>query len=272
MNQKTTKERTKILQLLVEGNSVRGTARIADVSKDTVMKLLVEVGDACLQYQDQAFINLKCKTIQVDEIWSFVYAKDKNAPPEKEAGTVWTWVAIDADSKLVPCWYVGTRTKESAHAFIQDLAPRLNGKINLISDGLGDYVSAVEEAFGIDVNYAMLNKMYEKSARKRGQYVGASRKVITGTMAEKNISTSFVEVQNSVMRRNIKRFARKTNAHSKKIHNHECAIALHFMYYNFCRVHHTLRITPAMAAGLTDHIWSLEEMLETVFNYRKLSN
>lgn len=272
MNQKSLQERAFIIQLLVEGNSVRGAARIADVSKDTVMKLLVDVGDACLAYQDAIFVDLKCETVQVDEIWSFVYAKDKNAPPEKEAGTVWTWVAIDAHTKLVPCWYVGTRTKESAHAFIQDLAPRLNSKINLISDGLGDYVSAVEEAFGIDVNYAMLNKMYEKSARKRGQYVGASRKVITGAMEEKNISTSYVEVQNSVMRRNIKRFARKTNAHSKKLHNYECAIALHFMFYNFCRVHHTLRITPAMAAGLTDHIWGLEEMLETVSNYRIKSN
>jgi len=254
MNRKSDQERAKILQLLVEGNSV---------SKDTVMSLLVEVGAACATYQREHLINLPCKAVQVDEIYSFVYAREKNTPEGmKNVGTVWTWVAICADTKLVPCWTVGGRDAETAHDFIADLAPRMAGRIQLTSDGFKSYKDAVDDVFGADVDYAMLVKMYDDEGKKRQKYIGATKDRRIGSPDPAKVSTSFVERQNLTMRMSIRRFGRKTNAFSKKLYNHECAIGLHFMYYNYCRIHKTLRITPAMAAGITDRIWSLEDLLK----------
>lgn len=269
MNQKSVSDRAKILQLLVEGNSLRAASRISDVSINTVYKLLVEVGEVCANYQDIAFRNLPCRTIQVDEIWSFIYAKRKNVTDSMtpDAGDVWTWVAICAETKLVPCWHVGGRNAAAAREFMCDLAPRMANKIHLTSDGFGDYPQAVEEAFGIDVDYAMLVKMYEKLSGKREKYKGADKKIKVGRPDIKKVSTSYVERQNLTMRMGIRRFTRKTNAFSKKIENHCHAIALHFMYYNFCRIHKSLRISPAMAANVTDKLWTLEDLVNMMDAY-----
>lgn len=269
MNRKSVQDRAKILQLLVEGNSLRAAARISDVSINTVYKLFVEVGAVCASYQDSAFRNLPCRTVQVDEIWSFVYAKRKNVTDNMPtgAGDVWTWVAICADTKLVPCWYVGSRNAAAAREFMCDLAPRMAHKIHLTSDGFGDYPQAVEEAFGIDVDYAMLIKMYEKLAGKREKYKGADKKVKVGRPDIKKVSTSYVERQNLSMRMGMRRFTRKTNAFSKKVENHCHAIALHFMYYNFCRIHKSLRVSPAMAAGVANTLWTLEDLVKMADAY-----
>lgn len=267
MNRKSVHARARIIQLLVEGNSLRAVSRIADCSINTVTKLLVEIGTACATYQDKAFNNLPCTTLQVDEIYSFVYAREKNVPEgKKDAGTVWTWVAICADTKLVPCWTVGSRDSQTAHRFIYNLCPRMKNRIQLTSDGFKSYKEAVDNAYGKNIDYAMLVKMYDESGKKRQKYIGATKDTMIGNPDPAKISTSFVERQNLTMRMNIKRFARKTNAHSKKLFNHECAIALHFMYYNFCRIHKSLRITPAMAAGITDRLWDIEDLVYLIKN------
>lgn len=262
MNRLSLQKRTFILRLLTEGNSIRATGRLADVSKDTVLKLLVDMGTACGEYQNHTFKNLQCKKVQVDEIWEFIHAKNKRVTEDmpEDAGNVWTWVAIDADTRLVPCWHVGDRTLEDARKFMLDLASRMANKIYLMSDGFGDYPAAVEEAFGIDVNYGMVIKQYDG----RGRYKGVVRKTRVGDMGNNKISTSYIERQNLTMRMGISRFHRRAATHSKKLFNHECAIALHFMHYNFCRIHSTLRITPAMAAGVSDHVWGVEEILALI--------
>lgn len=259
MNRKSIQERAKIIQLLVEGNSLRATSRIADCSLNTVKKLFVETSAACAAYQDKVMVDLPCKTIQVDEIWSFVYAKDKNKHEGMAdgAGSVWTWVSICADTKLVPCWRVGHRDARTAKAFIADLAPRFSERVQLISDGFPKYKEAVESAFGADVDYAMLMKIYDD----RQRYMGAVRSVQKGAPDISKITTAHIERQNLTMRMSIRRFGRKTNAFSKKVENHAHSVALHFMYYNFVRIHKSLRVTPAMAAGVTDRLWSLEDMV-----------
>lgn len=267
MNRKSTKERAKILQLLTEGNSMSATARIADCSINTVVKLLVDVGEVCAWYQDTVFRNLPCKRIQVDEIWSFVYAKKKNVTDDMEgpAGDLWTWTSICADTKLVPCWAIGSRNADTAKEFIADLSQRISGRIQLTSDGFAKYKDAVEESFGADVDYAMLVKMYGEAKGKRfGSYIGAERTPTIGMPDAKHISTNYVERQNLTMRMSIRRFTRKTNGFSKKVENHCHAVALHFMNYNFVRIHKSLRTTPAMAAGVTDRLWSLEDLIELV--------
>lgn len=268
MNKKSTQDRAKILQLLVEGNSLRATSRIAGVSINTVTKLLVEAGKACAAYQDEHLRNLPCKRVQVDEIWSFVYSKQANVPDgmEDKAGDVWTWTAIDADTKLVASWRVGDRTTEMANEFIDDLAGRLANRIQLSSDGLRLYIDAVEGAFGNRIDYAQLVKIYGGSdgGQKRyssGYCIGTKQVNVIGKPEEKHISTSFVERQNLTMRMSMRRFTRLTNGFSKKVENHCHAIALHFMYYNYCRIHKTLRVSPAMAAGVTDKLWSLEDVV-----------
>lgn len=269
MNKLSDRERAQILHMLVEGNSLRATARMADVSRNTVNKLLCDVGAACLDYQDEHLRDLPCKRIQCDEIWSFVYAKSKNVPENKRddpgCGDVWTWAAIDADTKLVPCWHVGNRTLEAARCFINDLAGRLSSRVQLTTDGHRPYLEAVEEAFGDDVDYARLVKLYDTHAEgghkyRYPKYTGADITTITGSPDNGHISTSFVERQNLTMRMSMRRFIRKTNGFSKKVENHMHAISLHYMYYNFGRIHQTLRVTPAMEAGITDHVWSLEEI------------
>jgi IS1 family transposase len=275
MNKLSTTKRAQILGLLVEGTSLRATSRLADCSINTVTKLLVDVGLACAEYQDKALRNLPCKRLQCDEIWSFVYSKQKNVPESKRGefgvGDVWTWTAIDADTKLVPSWLIGTRDGGVAYDFMQDLAGRLANRVQLTTDGHRAYLEAVEAAFGANIDFAQLVKIYGPAQnigpeRKYSpeNFCGTKVNVVTGDPDEKQISTSFVERQNLTMRMSMRRFTRLTNGFSKKVENHAHAVALHFMYYNFGRIHKTLRVTPAMAAGVSDHIWSLEEIAALV--------
>ena len=275
MNKLDIKKRAQILHMLVEGNSLRATARMADVSRNTVDKLLRDAGIACLAYQDEHLINLPCKRVQCDEIWSFVYSKDKNIPEDKKDqfgyGDVWAWVAIDADTKLVPCWHIGKRDGEAAKTFIDDLADRLANRVQLTTDGHRPYLEAIENAFGNDIDYARLIKIYGEIPQKQVRYspskfVEAKCATVTGNPERKHVSTSFVERQNLTMRMSMRRFTRLTNAFSKKVENHMYAISLHYMYYNFGRIHKSLRVTPAMEAGVTDHVWSLEEIAGLVID------
>jgi IS1 family transposase len=254
---------------LVEGNSIRSTVRMTGIAKNTIVKLLADVGSVCAEYQDRALHNLTCKRIQCDEIWSFCYAKQKNVPKDKQGqfgfGDTWTWTAIDADSKLIISWLVGLRDSDHAKVFIQDLAERLSNKVQLTTDGLKAYLEAVDDAFGAEIDYAMLIKLYGPEKGSEGKYsppkcIGARRQSIAGKPAKESISTSYVERQNLTMRMGMRRFTRLTNGFSKKVQNLEYAVALHFMYYNFCRIHQTLRVTPAMEAGVPDHVWNLEEI------------
>ena len=272
MNELNLEKRAQILHLLVEGNSMRATSRIADVSINTVTKLLVDVGAASSEYQDQAMHNLPCKRIQCDEIWSFCYSKEKNVAPEDKGilghGDVYTWTAICSDTKLVPSFMVGKRDEEYAKAFIEDLASRLANRVQLTTDGHKPYLQAIEGAFGCDIDYAMLVKHYSnpgeaKQAQKRyspSQFISADKRRITGNPDLKHVTTSHVERQNLPMRMGMRRFTRLTNGFSKKIENLEHAVALHFMHYNFGRIHKSLRVTPAMEAGISDHLWSMEEI------------
>lgn len=273
MNRLPLERRAQIIGLLAEGASLRATSRLADVSINTVTKLLLDVGSACERYQDQMLRGLKCKRIQCDEIWAFVYAKAKNLP-EKYAGAfgygdVWTWTAIDADTKLVPSWAVGRRDGFTAQAFIRDLADRLATRVQLTTDGHKVYLEAIEGAFGSAIDYAMLIKLYQGDSGSKknpetryspAQCLGTREICITGRPDPAHISTSFAERQNLTMRMGMRRFTRLTNAFSKKVDNHKAAVALHFMHYNFARIHKSLRVTPAMEAGVADHVWSLDEI------------
>jgi IS1 family transposase len=269
MNTLTKEKRKQIVGMLIEGMSLRATSRLADVSINTVTKLLVDIGRATSDYQDRTLRNLNCKRIQCDEIWAFVYAKEKNVPQEKKGrfgfGDVWTWTAIDADTKLVPSFLVGTRNARAARMFIDDLKDRLANRVQLTTDGHKAYLSAVEDAFGADVDYAMLQKIYESSQEETryspAKCVGCEVKKIQGSPDPDHISTSHAERQNLTMRMGMRRFTRLTNAFSKKVENHAYQVALHFMYYNFCRIHATLRVTPAMEAGVSDHPWTIEEVI-----------
>lgn len=274
MNRLPIEARVRILGMLTEGMSMRATSRLADVSINTVTKLLVDVGTACDVYQNEKLRNLSCKRVQVDEIWSFIGMKEKNVPPmrrdEVGCGDVYTWVAIDADTKLVASWLVGPRNVECSKVFIKDLASRLAGRIQLTSDGYSPYPDAVDDAFVGKVDYGMLVKTYRANADGKqsdykyspGECCGATKTPINGNPDEKHISTSYVERQNLTMRMHMRRFTRLTNGFSKKMANHACAVALHYMFYNFAKIHKTLRVTPAMQAGITDRVWSLEEIAE----------
>jgi len=238
-------------------------------SKNTIVKLLVDVGTACRAYHDEHVRNLTCKRVQCDEIWSFVYSKQKNLPKHlwgvEGIGDVWTWVGLDADSKLAVSWLVGGRDAEYAKVFMLDVADRLANRVQLTTDGHLAYWDAVEDAFGEDVDYAMLVKQYGAPPKSEKRYnprvcVGAQKRVVDGNPDPKHINTSFVERQNLTMRMHMRRFTRLTNAFSKKVENHEHAVSLHFMHYNFVRIHQTLRVTPAMAAGVTDQLWEIEDL------------
>jgi IS1 family transposase len=270
MNRLDSETRAQVIRCLVDGNSIRATVRITGVAKNTVTKLLVQAGAICSEYQDRMLRNLHCRRIQCDEIWSFVGAKDKNVPVEKQGqfgiGSVWTWTAIDADTKLVPCWMVGPRDGGAATEFIQDLAGRLANRVQLTTDGLKMYLTAVADGFGSEIDYAMLVKIYGNDSEGEKRYspaicTGCKKENKIGSPDEKHVSTSYIERQNLTMRMGMRRFTRLTNAFSKKIENHVAAIALHYMHYNYCRIHQTLRITPAMAAGLTDHVWSIQDLI-----------
>src|SRR3990172_4548573 len=261
-------KRKAILGMLDEGNSLRATSRLCDVSINTLTKLLVDLGSASADYQDKTLRNLRCRRIQCDEIWAFVYAKEKNVPADKRGqfgyGDVWTWTAIDAETKLVPSFMVANRDVRSATMFIDDLKSRLAGRVQLTTDGLRVYLEAVEGAFGADIDYAQLVKIYgasqEETRYSTAECIGCERKSVTGNPDPKHVSTSFAERQNLTMRMGMRRFTRLTNAFSKKVENHAYQVALHFMHYNFARVHASLRVTPAMEAGVSDHVWSLEEI------------
>ncbi len=272
MNRLTPAKRTQVIAALVEGNSIRATVRMTGVAKNTVVKLLAEIGAACEKYHQEALRNLPCKRVQCDEIWSFCYAKQKNVPTEKQGrfgyGDVWTWTALCAGTKLICCWQIGTRGASSAYALMHDLASRLANRIQLTTDGHRVYADAVESAFGPDIDYAMLIKVYgadreESEARySPAGYMGCRTIPMMGNPKAEDISTSYVERQNLTMRMQMRRFTRLTNAFSKKIDNLGYAVALHFMQYNFCRVHQTLRVTPAMEAGIADRVWSIEELVQ----------
>ena len=271
MNKLPHHKRVQIVSCLVEGNSIRATTRMTGAAKNTVVKLLVDMGHACRAYQDAHLRNLPSKRIQVDEIWSFCYAKQKNLPPEKREifgyGDVWTWVAICADTKIVPCWLVGGRDAEFANFFIQDLSERLANRVQLTSDGHHAYLDAVERAFGADVDYAMLVKLYGTPPEAEKRYspvecVGAYRQAVNGKPNKRHISTSYIERQNLTMRMSMRRFTRLTNAFSKKVENLEHAVSLHYMHYNFVRLHQAHRLTPAMAAGVTARLWEIDDIVQ----------
>ena len=261
MNRLSVAKRAQILTLLVEGMSLRAISRTTDASINTISNLLVDAGEACSAYHDETVRRVRAKRVQVDEIWSFTYAKQKNVAMAKAApdgaGDTWTWTAIDADSKLVVSWLVGPRDAGSAFTFVSDLADRLATRVQLTSDGLRLYVDAVEDAFGADIDFAQLIKLYGAPTETETRYSpatchGVIEKRITGNPDPKHVSTSYVERQNLTMRMSMRRFTRLTNAFSKKFMNHVHHVALYFVYYNFCRIHKTLRMSPAMAAGVTD--------------------
>jgi IS1 family transposase len=273
MNKLPNAKRAKILHLLVEGNALRSVSRIEDVSINTVTKLLIDAGKSCSDYQDKALTNLECKRLQLDEIWAFCYAKQRNLPFAKrapvDAGDIWTWVAIDAETKLVPSWRIGDRSSDTAIEFVCDLSKRLANRVQITSDGNRAYLEAVEAGFGADVDYAQLIKLYGEVPHPAGRYSpaqiqGTKTFCCTGDPDPKHISTSYVERQNLAMRMSMRRFTRLTNAHSKKAENHAHMVSLHFMHYNFCRIHKSLRVTPAMAAGVTERLWSVEDIVTLI--------
>jgi IS1 family transposase len=275
MNKLSTSERSRILHLLCEGQAIRAVTRLTGASKNTVTKLLIDAGKACADYHDATVRNVGSKRIQVDEIWSFVYAKQKNvagavAAPESGAGDVWTWTALDADSKMIVSYFVGGRDGECAMWFIDDLRTRLANRVQLTSDGHKAYLEAVEGAFGEEVDYAQLVKIYGSAPESaKGRYspaecTGAKKQRVTGNPDRDHVSTSFVERQNLTMRMHMRRFTRLTNGFSKKVENHAYAVALHMMYYNFVRIHSKLRMSPAMAAGVTDRLWEIGDIVALI--------
>lgn len=274
MNKLPAAKRAQILTMMVEGVSMRAISRMTGASKNTIVKLLADAGQACAEYQDANLRGLTCKRLQVDEIWSFVYAKAKNVPTAKAApdvaGDVWTWTAIDADTKLIPSFFVGGRDAYAANVFMRDLSGRLVNRVQLTSDGNKSYLDAVERAFGDDIDYAMLVKHYgpaPEGPQRRyspAECVGTTVGTVTGRPDEKHISTSYAERANLSIRMGVRRFTRLTNAFSKKVENHFFALAIYFMHYNYVRIHQTLRVTPAMAAGVSKTLWSMDDVVKMV--------
>ena len=271
MNKLPLAKRTQILAMLCEGSSMRSISRITDVSINTVSKLLVEAGEACLAIHDETVRNVKASRIQCDEIWSFCHAKAKNVATAKAApegaGDVWTWTAIDADTKLIVSYHVGNRSGDDAMDLMGDLHSRLSNRVQMTTDGHKAYLEAIEGTFGDDIDYAMLIKLYGATpGGTTGRYspaecTGIKKTQITGSPDERHVSTSYVERQNLTMRMSMRRFTRLTNAFSKKLDNHIHALALYFVFYNLCRIHKTLRVTPVMEAGITDRVWSFEDIV-----------
>ena len=277
MNKLSRTDRAAILGLMVEGMSMRAISRTTGASKNTIAKLLEDAGEAFSEYQDRVMRNLTCKRVQVDEIWAFVYAKKKNVATAKAApegaGDAWTWMAIDADTKLIPSFYVGRRDVDAAHHFIGDLAMRLANRVQLTSDGHSPYLEAVEEAFGADVDYAMLVKHYG-DVPGAGRYspgvcTGATQKRVQGRPEKAHVSTSYAERANLTLRMGSRRFTRLTNGFSKKAENHVHSVAIHTMHYNFVRLHQTLRCSPAMAAGISTTLWELEDMVKVLEDWEQ---
>ncbi len=270
VNQLSSSDRVRIVACLVEGNSLRGTARITGFHRSAILKLLADLGKACADYQNKTLRNLSLHRVECDEIWSFVGCKERNVPDGKKRrgrGDVWTWTAIDAETKLIPCWHVGHRDLDAAYRFMHDLASRSSTRFQLSTDGYSPYSIAVEDAFGSQIDYGQVVKIFSFMEREgetrysRPRYVESRKVKVSGSPKVKQISTSICERNNLTMRMSMRRFTRLTNAFSKKIQNHKHAVALHFMHYNFCRIHGSLRITPGMAANISDHVWSLEEIV-----------
>ena len=273
MNKLSREARAQILGMMVEGVSIRAISRMTGASKNTIVKLLEDAGEAFSDYQDRTLRGLTCKRVQVDEIWAFVYAKAKNVETAKAApegaGDCWTWMAIDADTKLIPSFYVGARDADAAQAFISDLASRLANRVQLTSDGHKPYLEAVEEAFGADIDYAMLIKHYGEPTGALGRYspgecTGVDLRRVEGRPDLAHVSTSYAERANLTLRMGSRRFTRLTNAFSKKVENHAHSVAIHTMHYNFARLHQTLRCSPAMAAGVSKTLWELADMVKVL--------
>jgi IS1 family transposase len=270
MNRLSIQRRAAIVGALVEGNSIRATSRMTGAARNTINALLLDLGAAAADYQDRALRNLDSTRIEADEIWSFVYGKDKNLPADLKGtadhGSVWTWVAIDAETKLIPSWLVGERNLPDAHAFIADLRSRLKNRIQLTTDGLQLYVTIVDSLFRDGIDYAVLHKLYaggdDEHRYSPARVTGVEGRIICGDPDPDLVSTSYVERQNLTMRMGMRRFTRLTNGFSKRIEQHAAAVALHFMHYNYVRKHQTLKTTPAVAAGIEAHPWSLTQMIE----------
>jgi len=273
MNKLSRDARAQILGMMVEGVSIRAISRMTGASKNTVVKLLEDAGEAFSDYQDRTMRTLTCKRLQVDEIWAFVYAKAKNVETAKAApegaGDCWTWMAIDADTKLIPSFYIGARDAYAAQAFIGDLAGRLANRVQLTSDGHKPYLEAVEQSFGADIDYAILIKHYGQPTGALGRYspgecTGVDLRRVEGRPDLAHVSTSYAERANLTLRMGSRRFTRLTNAFSKKVENHAHSVAIHTMHYNFVRIHQTLRCTPAMAAGVSKTLWELADMVKVL--------
>ncbi len=278
MNKLSPEKRAQALQMMAEGISLRAMTRLTGISRTTLIKLLEDAGQAFSEYQDRVLVNLPCKRIQVDEAWAFCYAKQKNVPTAKAApegsGDIWTWVGLDADTKLVASFYVGSRDSEAAANFISDLAPRLASRVQITSDGHRPYLEAIEGAFGGAIDYAMLIKMYGPAPEGQRRYsppvcTGTHTYRIEGNPDPKHISTSYVERQNLNIRMGNRRMTRLTNAFSKKAKNHAYMMAIYFMHYNFVRIHQTLKITPAMAANVTRKLWEMSDMVAALEEWER---
>lgn len=280
MNRLSREKQIEVVKCLVEGMSIRSTSRITDVARNTVSKLILEIGEACQNYHDEHVRNLSSKRVECDEIWSFVGKKDKELLPEEEdkfgVGSVWTWTAIDAESKLAVSWLVGARDAESANQFMLDVADRLSNRIQLSTDAHKPYLKAVAGAFGNDVDFAQLVKIYGNAPGANTRYspaecTGIKKIKVTGSPAKEFVSTSYVERQNLTMRMSMRRFTRLTNAFSKNVQHHIASVALHFTYYNFVRIHQTLRCSPAMEAGLTSHLWDVGDLVDLLGTTKSMS-
>ncbi len=272
MNAMDTKRRAAIIRALVDGVGIRATCRITGASKGAVTKLIAELGPACAAYMDKAFQGLTCRTLEVDEIWAFCYAKAKNVPADMRGtfgvGDVWTFTAIDAETKLMPSFMVGSRDGGTATEFMQDLAGRLVNRVQLTTDGHKMYLGAVEDAFQGEIDYAQLVKNYAnlptgpETRYSPAVCTGCEKHLISGDPESRKISTSYIERSNLSIRMGLRRYTRLTNGHSKKLENHCAALAIYFMHYNFAKVHSTIRCSPAMAAGVDSHLWSVEEIVK----------
>lgn len=279
MNRLDNMTRAHVIGCLIEGCSIRATVRMTGVAKKTVLRILVEVGEVCADYQDRVFRNLRCKRLQLDEMWAWIYCKEKNRTEEiarknPDAGDVWLWVAVDADTKLVPSWRLGQRDVATATDFVGDLAQRVHGRVQITTDALKTYVNVVEDAFGTEVDFAQLHKVYRASMENETRYspakcVGCTTKDVSGNPDPKHVSTSFVERQNWTVRTTMRRYTRLSNGFSRKLDNHAAAVALNYFAYNFIKIHRTLRMSPAMAAGVIDRLLDVTDLVALWEEYER---